>query len=28
MAIILVNRFGKHPFLMPYYKNINAKEVA
>ena len=26
--MILVNRFSKHPFLIPYYKNINAKEVA
>jgi len=28
MAIILVDRFGKRLFLIPYYKNINAKEVA
>jgi len=28
MVIILVNRFGKRPFLIPYYKNINAKEAA
>ena len=28
MVIILVNYFGKRPFLIPYYKNINAKEVA
>ena len=28
MVIILVNRFGKCPFLIPYYKNIDAKEVA
>jgi len=28
MVIILVNRFGKRPFLIPYYKNINAKKVA
>jgi hypothetical protein len=26
--MILVNRFSKRPFLIPYYKNINAKEVA
>jgi hypothetical protein len=28
MVIILVNRFSKRPFLIPYYKNINAKEAA
>jgi len=28
MVIILVNRFGKRPFLIPCYKNINAKEAA
>ena len=28
MAMILVNCFSKRPFLIPYYKNINAKEVA
>ena len=28
MVMILVDRFGKRPFLIPYYKNINAKEVA
>ena len=28
MVIILVNRFSKHPFLIPYYKNINTKEAA
>ena len=28
IVIILVNRFGKRPFLIPYYKDINAKEVA
>jgi hypothetical protein len=28
MVIILVDRFGKRPFLIPYYKNINAKEAA
>ena len=28
MVIILVNRFGKRPFLIPYYKNINTKEAA
>jgi len=28
MVIILVNYFGKHPFLIPCYKNINAKEAA
>ena len=25
MIIILVNRFSKRPFLIPYYKNINTK---
>jgi hypothetical protein len=28
MVMILVNRFGKRLFLIPYYKNINAKEAA
>jgi hypothetical protein len=28
MVIILVDRFGKRPFLIPCYKNIDAKEVA
>jgi hypothetical protein len=28
MVIILVNRFSKHLFLIPCYKNINAKEAA
>jgi len=28
MVIILVNRFGKRLFLIPCYKNINAKEAA
>ena len=28
IVIILVNHFGKRLFLIPYYKNINAKEVA
>ena len=28
MVIILVNRFRKRPFLIPYYKNINTKEAA
>ena len=28
MVIILVNRFGKRLFLIPYYKDIDAKEVA
>jgi hypothetical protein len=28
MVIILVDRFSKRPFLIPYYKNINAKEAA
>ena len=28
IVIILVNYFGKHPFLIPYYKNINTKEAA
>jgi hypothetical protein len=26
--MILVNRFSKRPFLIPYYKNINTKEAA
>jgi len=28
IAMIIVNRFGKHLFLIPYYKDINAKEAA
>jgi len=28
MVIILVNRFGKRPFLIPCYKDIDTKEVA
>ena len=28
MVIILVNHFSKRLFLIPYYKDINAKEVA
>jgi len=28
MVMILVSRFSKHLFLIPYYKDINAKEVA
>ena len=28
IAIAIVNRFSKRPFLIPYYKNINAKEAA
>ena len=28
MVIILVNCFSKRPFLIPYYKDIDAKEVA
>jgi len=28
IVIILVNCFNKRPFLIPYYKNINAKEAA
>jgi len=28
IVMILVNRFGKRPFLIPYYKDIDAKEVA
>jgi len=28
MVIILVNCFSKRPFLIPYYKNIDAKEAA
>jgi len=28
IAMILVNRFSKRLFLISYYKNINAKEVA
>ena len=28
MAIVIVNRFSKRLFLIPYYKNINVKEAA
>jgi hypothetical protein len=28
IVMILINRFGKRLFLIPYYKNINAKEAA
>ena len=28
IVIILVNYFSKRPFLIPYYKNIDAKEAA
>ena len=28
MVMILVNHFGKRPFLIPCYKDINTKEVA
>ena len=28
MIIVLVDYFGKRPFLIPCYKNINAKEAA
>ena len=28
IVIVLVNRFSKRLFLIPYYKNINAKEAA
>jgi len=28
MAMILVDRFGKHLFLISCYKNIDAKKVA
>ena len=28
MVIILVNYFSKYPFLILYYKNIDAKEAA
>ena len=28
IAMVIVNCFGKRPFLIPYYKNINAKEAA
>ena len=28
IVIILVNYFGKRPLLIPYYKDINTKEVA
>ena len=26
--MVIVNCFSKRPFLIPYYKNINAKEAA
>jgi hypothetical protein len=28
MVIILINCFGKYLFLIPYHKNIDAKEAA
>ena len=28
IVIILINRFSKRPFSIPYYKNIDAKEAA
>jgi len=28
MVMVIVNRFSKRPFLIPYYKNINIKEAA
>ena len=28
MVIVLVDRFSKRLFLIPYYKNINTKEAA
>jgi hypothetical protein len=28
MVMILIDRFGKHPFSIPCYKNIDAKEAA
>jgi len=28
IAMVIVNYFSKRPFLIPYYKNINAKEAA
>ena len=28
IVMVLVNRFSKRLFLIPYYKNINAKEAA
>jgi len=28
MAIVIVDRFSKRLFLIPYYKNINVKEAA
>ena len=28
IAIVIINHFSKHPFLIPYYKNINTKEAA
>ena len=27
MAIVIINRFSKYPFLILYYKNINTKEA-
>ena len=27
IAIVIVNRFSKYLFLIPYYKNINIKEA-
>ena len=28
ITIVIVNRFSKYLFLIPYYKNINTKEAA
>jgi len=28
IVIILVDRFGKRPFLIPYYKDIDTKKMA
>ena len=28
MAIVIINYFSKRLFLIPYYKNINAKKAA
>ena len=28
MAIVIVDRFSKRPFLIPCYKNINTKKAA
>ena len=28
MAIVIVDRFGKRPFLILFYKNINVKKAA